>query len=257
MRQRAPSLRLQRIADNKLLREGRVRRASAPKRGEVRKSETKTIGKNVRRASCGKSTTQALRTEMQKTRLFTFTRDQGNSALIDVIRAPDQVQFLLLYLPNDAEMKVSVRNQRELVCSCMDFRHRAKRAQVNCKHILFIKLRVLKLPEGYAANNMIPDWPIFEASLDNIRFDYLAQNLLNPEFHVPQTKKFDEEDVCPICYNELEKEDKLSLVNCPNCRGVAHLHCVMAWLRNAPDRGCVFCKDDVIGRYIKMRKEMK
>lgn len=193
--------------------------------------------------------------EMQLKRIETFTRDADRYALVDLIdeKEEQRLKFIFIYLPTDAFMRVTVKNDREFTCGCMDFRHRSGRMRVNCKHILYILVRILKLPIDFAPDNVISDKEMFRASLLNVRFDFFHQTVNNPKLQVPEHRNFSTDDICPICYVDFSTDDKATLISCPTCRGVAHVSCAVTWIKNSRTSGCVYCRDKEINRYVKLR----
>lgn len=53
-----------------------------------------------------------------------------------------------------------------------------------------------------------------------------------------------EDDMCPVCFNELMDGSCLS---CPACKNYVHKDCMLVWLERKDT--CVYCRSNVWARY--------
>jgi hypothetical protein len=59
------------------------------------------------------------------------------------------------------------------------------------------------------------------------------------------------EDCCPVCFNDLEENDKPHLLSCPTCHNYAHKECMEVWLEQ--QERCMLCKSDIWKNYNKVK----
>lgn len=196
----------------------------------------------------------ALKEHMQQRRVETFNRDADRYALVDFGRSGADLKFVLLHVADQKSLTVRVREKGRFGCNCSDFRFRCAKSGVNCKHVIYALTRILRLPLDFAPNNLVADWARLEAALANIRINYDSQAFVDPKLVVAADKVFGADDVCPICYLEITDDERPHLVGCTLCKGVVHVGCMMAWLKNAANKACVYCRDPTIGRLLLAEK---
>jgi len=140
-------------------------------------------------------------------------------------------------------------------CSCPDFGKGN-----HCKHILFIFMKVLQVP--YEATHWYQ-----KALLSTELAEIFAQAPLAPnsvahphirEAYARATGKVStsagdasdkrrmpgEEDDCPICYENMHKDDVKKLTFCASCGNGLHLECFQQWARGKAKPTCVFCRSE-------------
>ena len=98
------------------------------------------------------------------------------------------------------------------------------------------------------------------------QIDVLIQKLTSDTIwkDVSITKEFDKitveifknfskqiDDSCPICFNDLEENEKPLLLACPTCHNYTHGECMSIWLEK--QQRCVLCKSDVWKYYDKVK----
>ncbi|KAL5976793.1 hypothetical protein ACLOJK_021127 [Asimina triloba] len=128
-------------------------------------------------------------------------------------------------------------------CSCPD--------RTNpCKHILFVFLRVLRLSLDDPCLRRRTLRPCQLARLlgSPVSPDTLARRRARERFHqllaaeAEPACKVDEGDTCPVCMEEMKKEERL--VACSVCENSVHEECLAAWKRSRGRRAasCVVCR---------------
>lgn len=144
-------------------------------------------------------------------------------------------------------------------CECIDF---SKRKKI-CKHIYFIIGKVLNKKEWLNNIGENPDINLFdyffEKSSINLN-DYIYERILEKkgdkekevekdikdiekEKELQSKKNLDYlcEEVCPICYDNFEKEDLDNKIDdCNICKNYIHIACLKIWLRRSLT--CPYCR---------------
>lgn len=131
-------------------------------------------------------------------------------------------------------------------CDCMDFRLRRKR----CKHIYFILIRVMKVPE---ANEDIPIFTkeqvtqMFTNMQDIAKSVYINDELkrmynIECEINIAQKKTVPmrDEPSCPICLDDINCEpfDYCKYA----CGNPVHVACFNMWVKGKKEQTCVLCR---------------
>jgi len=151
----------------------------------------------------------------------------------------------------------------KIFCTCPDAKSWAARYNCICKHSLFILYRVLKVFD--AVNHPFFDRMWFTAmELECIQLstEYLQAHLdggvvndeltrrfkqLNDETETETpttTIRFDANDLCGVCFLELEHGSEAEYIACPKCKKAAHQDCIQKWI-DSGQRLCVYCRQDV------------
>lgn len=212
---------------------------------EIKIEAKNNLSKEV---TLSQSEKEKIKRKLQEGRIFNLNRDAERYALIDLDIKTNMWVFILVHLPDDKTLKIYFKESGQVSCSCMDFRMRGFSNKFNCKHILYVLSRILKLELNFAKDNSVSSWPRFKESLENVRFDYFNKNPKAKILIVDETKVFEEGDCCPICYIDLDENDRVSLVSCQKCKGVVHIDCMKCWLKHSLNKGCVYCRDEQIGK---------
>ncbi|TFK46618.1 hypothetical protein OE88DRAFT_1667229 [Heliocybe sulcata] len=139
-------------------------------------------------------------------------------------------------------------------CNCPDFGKGN-----HCKHILFIFMKVLQVPyesshwyqkallstelaEIFAQAPLAPN----SVAHPHIRDAYAratGKKLASTSAAPNQKRRMpSEEDDCPICYENMHKEDVKKLAFCESCGNGLHLQCFQQWARSKVKPDCVFCR---------------
>ncbi|KAK7311768.1 hypothetical protein RJT34_10110 [Clitoria ternatea] len=146
----------------------------------------------------------------------------------------------------------TVNISRTPSCTCPD-------NTVPCKHILFVLIKVLGVSPDDAslrrktirlsllqhlATLRSPE-PLVGASVTPMLRRNLPISRQKGSNSSKKTKvEIKEGDTCPVCMEELSKEEKL--VACRECRNAIHHHCFQTWKINNTMKGkpasCVLCR---------------
>jgi hypothetical protein len=142
--------------------------------------------------------------------------------------------------------------QKRCLCTCADFRHRHF-----CKHLIFILLRLLHVPEDHVSFNRQQTTALYiEACKSFIidRFIELFPNHLSntpiPEISNQQEQKrhddvdrkpLSDEINCPICFEKFEESLENTLW-CEVCKKNIHEDCFKQWIKVSKNAICVYCR---------------
>lgn len=137
-------------------------------------------------------------------------------------------------------------------CNCPD----ASRGH-HCKHILFIFLKVLQVPESSGVwyqkallhtelESIFKNAPRAPNVLanDTVRNAYASATGKLPTSASSSKKRRipGPEDSCPICYESMHDEPEASLTFCDECGNALHTECFEQWRRSAVELTCVWCR---------------
>ncbi|KAN0125069.1 hypothetical protein V8E52_001621, partial [Russula decolorans] len=137
-------------------------------------------------------------------------------------------------------------------CDCPD----AARGN-HCKHILFIFLKVLQVPQSsglwyqkallaselqsiFANARQAPN----DLAHDNVREAYERAMGKAPELTPSDSRRRipGPEDSCPICYECMHGVSQDKLVFCEECGNALHTECFGQWRRSAAQLTCIWCR---------------
>jgi len=154
-------------------------------------------------------------------------------------------------------------NNANIFCTCPDAKNWAKKNNCICKHCLFILYRVLKVfdradhpffdrlwftPEELECIQISTEF--LQAHLDNtlVNTDLSRRykNVGTTENKYAPTIRFDADDLCGVCFLELENDQTDQYMACPICKKAAHEDCIKKWTSSG-QRLCVYCRQDVWG----------
>ncbi|KAI0257448.1 hypothetical protein BJV78DRAFT_37603 [Lactifluus subvellereus] len=137
-------------------------------------------------------------------------------------------------------------------CNCPD----ASRGN-HCKHILFIFLKVLQLPQSSGLwyqkallaselQTIFADAPQAPNALahERVRNAYALATGKAPISASSAAKRRipGPEDSCPICYESMHGASQEMLVFCEECGNALHSECFEQWRRSAAELTCVWCR---------------
>jgi hypothetical protein len=151
--------------------------------------------------------------------------------------------------------------KKNIFCTCPDAKSWCPKYGCVCKHCLFVLYRVLRVFEGQ--NQPFFTTLLFDTDeLDRIQLstEYLQERLgtgitdekLTKRFNELnlgnyQTTKpisFDKDDLCGVCFLELEEGSNNEYKACPTCNKVAHNECINKWI-SSKQYLCVYCRQEV------------
>lgn len=148
-------------------------------------------------------------------------------------------------------------------CNCPDHKFNSTKKGTVCKHITFIVCKVYKyLKLSFFDNKTLPDDDV-DKLIEKLKSDSLwkdkaiakKQKKITLESFKEFTKELEEEDLCPVCYDELYEADKAELLTCPQCCNYVHNECMEVWLERRDT--CVYCKDDIWKNYKTLKNAIK
>lgn len=134
-------------------------------------------------------------------------------------------------------------------CSCPDHKFNSKKKNMVCKHICFLVCRVGKLMDVNFFNTKkltAEQYEAFKTKVENIHNILKDQTISRPKetitydlFH-KHMKPMDEDDICPICYDNMNDATKENVLSCPTCNNYVHKTCMDVWLERKDS--CVYCR---------------
>ena len=188
-----------------------------------------------------------------KKRLSNMRRDAARYALLDLEQNAEYWRVVLSTIVSDKKVKINFKTNKDVNCSCMDWRIRCKRMGISCKHILYVLDRILRVDLKSVIQNRIKQPKVVSEALEKIR--KARWGTAKKKFEVGHSKKMNEKDLCAICFCDFlyntEEQFKEQSLACPVCCNMVHSDCVMWWLRNSPNRNCVYCRSDVWKELLK------
>jgi hypothetical protein len=142
-------------------------------------------------------------------------------------------------------------------CSCADHKFNSSKKGTVCKHICFVVCKVLKVLQPYFFDTKKLKQEHLDALIQKLTSDVIWKDtsvVKNLEKITLDTfKSFIKqlEDCCPVCFNDLEENEKPHLLSCPTCHNYAHKECMEVWLEQ--QERCMLCKSDVWKNYNKVK----
>ena len=143
---------------------------------------------------------------------------------------------------------ITIQDKLTIDCSCPDHTKNHKL----CKHLLFMLIRVLKLPRHqvyqkyFLGNRFLTTPETFKKCIEFIESTQ-CKNLIDKYDNQGnvQQREIEKEDCCPICFEEFIV-DKESIVYCKfSCGKSVHQSCFVKW-ENVKEGTCVYCRADWI-----------
>lgn len=149
-------------------------------------------------------------------------------------------------------------DSKSIWCDCPDMKSYAHKKNIICKHCCFVLFKILKYNLTEYFNNFQNtgkhnlELEYLEDKCNNINFGSDIQNSSisnkyneiknsnNPKNKFEQTKVVNDEDSCPICF-----DDFINTVNlqCPTCKNLIHQECMKKWISSGKST-CVYCRSD-------------
>lgn len=178
------------------------------------------------------------------------THRENNNLLFDISGSTKNVYHVTIY-----------GDTGTIFCTCPDAKSWAVKHNCICKHCLFVLYRVLRIFDN--TNESFFDCLVF--SIDEleriiISYEYLASYLdpnivndnLTKKYQQLQEKsgteefelKFEAEDLCGVCFLELEDSSTDQLLACSACNKVGHRECIEKWIASG-QKICVYCRQQV------------
>jgi hypothetical protein len=132
---------------------------------------------------------------------------------------------------------VKIYDDGRLSCDCLDFHHRCSKTNEACKHICFV---VFELGKGQIANEDF----FKNSTLTQEQRDNLLEFINAKEMFYKSDKDITCEDLCPVCFDDINTSQKVS---CPKCKNYVHEKCMKTWL--VKTASCVYCRDPIWDRF--------
>lgn len=172
-------------------------------------------------------------------RIETMERDKESYALVDFnINEEKTFKFVIVKIGDPCQLTLTVKNDMQMHCSCMDFKIRCREMAVPCKHIYYLLVKILTYELYDYFDNQILEEQVFK-DLVKARINIGGKN-----FSIKADDDFLDE-MCPICYTMFsEKDNKDEILKCPDCCNFVHKNCMMTWMNHSPRRNCVLCKSE-------------
>ena len=186
----------------------------------------------------------------QTKRVGNMFRDMEKYALVDFSNEPNIVKFRIINIRDEKKVDIQVKDKSSINCSCMDWRIRGRKNNINCKHILYVVSQILGLEYAMSAGNLIHDFAKFEGAFGRIKIRFGENFNISDALKVAEDREISNEEVCPICFTDFASDAKENLVNCVRCKGIVHRDCMICWLKNAVNKTCVFCGDKQISKIL-------
>lgn len=189
----------------------------------------------------------------KKKRLNNMKRDADRYALIDFVDDDKKIQFVLSSVTHSRKTKINFKKNKEVNCSCFDWRIRCKKYNISCKHIFYVLDRILKININTVQKNVLKFDKLFKTALEKLNLDHLKKR--ESQFAVKTKKEVTKEDLCLICFSDYmydtPEEFKEKVLECPVCTNYVHKDCMMCWLRNSDNQNCIYCRNDVWKNLLK------
>ncbi len=143
--------------------------------------------------------------------------------------------------------KLTICAIEKYTCTCPDF----KRRQKKCKHIYFVKERVMKYCNTnnstfLPTNDLIHKYLNYHININNAT---LQKNDCDPEIKNSKCKdlSIDDNNICIICFEEMKEDDLQNslLFTCEKrCGTHFHLQCIMMWFSQNKST-CPMCRENI------------
>ncbi|XP_031571469.1 E3 ubiquitin-protein ligase ZSWIM2-like isoform X2 [Actinia tenebrosa] len=179
--------------------------------------------------------------------------EQANQARIYLLRETGPTGFLLKEDGNDKKFKVFLGDQHS--CTCSTF----MKERELCIHILWVLLKKFRVPKE---NAVIFQLSLVEREINEVirgayhqshtRRKDESQNNVNPSDNRNKLKQKEitDEDICPICQDELLMKSGEPLTYCKyGCGNSIHIKCMKVWAEHQRSTGekimkCPLCRVD-------------
>lgn len=141
-------------------------------------------------------------------------------------------------------------------CSCPDHKFNSTKKNMCCKHICFLVCRVGKLydPPFFETKQLtVEQFEAFKIKAENTQQLLSDLTICRPNAHVTQdlfhsrSKPLGEDDLCPICYDDMHTCAEVDVLSCPGCTNYVHKRCMEVWLERHDT--CVYCRSETWKHY--------
>jgi len=157
------------------------------------------------------------------------------------------------------EIKILNDSKGMFWCSCADHKFNSTKKNIVCKHICFLICKIGKFykPEIFINKKLNNDdlkILLDKLSSKDIWNDKNISKIVN-SISLTTFKQFLKEidDCCPICFNDLNTDDKPNLLSCPNCKNYIHSDCAEIWLEEK--ECCAICKSELWKYYNNLKND--
>ena len=187
----------------------------------------------------------------QSTILLRIFSNKSDMYLADMtIKDEDMCIYVLGSKRNNKRERYTVNlSKRRFTCTCSDYKYRAEKLGIVCKHICFLVCKVARILSVSFIDSKTLTNDEYNMFLDVINSNILWQNesislkSINNKFKVFNISR--EDTLCPICFDAINKNDSVS---CPKCKNCIHEECMNVWLE--ANKTCVFCRSNEWTDYI-------
>lgn len=148
-------------------------------------------------------------------------------------------------------------------CSCPEHKFHSNKRGTVCKHICFLMCRVGRMfdPVFYETKQLSDT--AFAAFIDKVEnnpnlmkdinicrvsSNDNGEDAIKTAFRTC-TKAITEEDMCAICFDNMNENPLLDILSCPDCKNNIHKECMEVWLERS--KTCAYCRSDIWKKYKK------
>jgi E3 ubiquitin-protein ligase ZSWIM2 len=168
--------------------------------------------------------------------------DETFQTVMYIVHQAGPTGFVLKH--EDKKFKVFLGDPHS--CTCPIF----KKEKDLCVHILWLLLKKFRIPKK---NQIVYQFGLIEREIHEVINGYLTQQSpRQEEATVPslfQQRPVSQDDVCPICQDELMSEKPQRLTHCKHgCGQNVHLKCIKVWAEHQKSQGeksitCPLCRE--------------
>lgn len=133
--------------------------------------------------------------------------------------------------------QISIEKNGQSSCSCPD----CAMNENFCKHLLKLLIFILKIDPIIVESNLFITAPEYFLACQNFMKEKEKKFAIVSKIQKP----IDEEDICPICFEDLITTTKEKLIFCHTCGKSLHNDCFTKWQKIKNQ--CVYCRSDWIG----------
>eukprot|EP01026_Neomeris_dumetosa_P079481 TRINITY_DN8693_c0_g1_i3.p1 TRINITY_DN8693_c0_g1~~TRINITY_DN8693_c0_g1_i3.p1 ORF type:complete len:289 (-),score=4.15 TRINITY_DN8693_c0_g1_i3:571-1437(-) len=134
---------------------------------------------------------------------------------------------------NDSDRKYRVDIGSTITCSCQNSKFKEHDPHPLCHHTFFVMIKILKIPK---TNPLVWQRALLDRELDEILHFKITENkpanVGNKAVQDSKTrrKQVEDDEVCAICFNTMDKNKLSELVFCENgCGNNVHGQCMKVW----------------------------
>lgn len=182
---------------------------------------------------------------MQTSRINNMLRDQNKLFLVDYkINTKKNHAFSVRNTEDESKTCIITfdKKSRMAKCNCKDYIFRCGKNNIICKHCIFVINKCLGLSiTDNVTGRTINNFDLLEEKIKTVQIVKRANN----EAFTKNTKEIDQEDVCPICIDNIVNEEYIS---CPDCKNYVHKACALVWMK--VNKTCIYCRSEVWKNFI-------